>query len=78
MGQINDLKNEGQEKMLGNVEVEEVEECGNKYSEAVARYDILMDQIERKLRSFKEMENRMRQQEERRMEQMMMEMQLHM
>ena len=42
--------------MLGNVEVEEVEECGNKYLEAVARYDILMDQIERKLRSFKEME----------------------
>lgn len=34
MGQINDLKNEGQEKMLGSVEVEEVEECGNKYSEA--------------------------------------------
>ena len=56
MGQINNLKNEGQEKMLGNVEAEEVEECGNKYSEAVARYDILMDQIERKLRSFKEME----------------------
>ena len=64
--------------MLGNVEVEEVEECGNKYLEAVARYDILMDQIERKLRSFKEMEKQnATEQEERRMEQMMMEMQLH-
>lgn len=65
--------------MLGNVEVEEVEEYGNKYSEVVARYDILMDQIERKLRSFKEMEKQdATEQEERRMEQMMMEMQLHM
>ena len=50
------MKNEGQEEILGKVEVEEVEEWGNKYSEAVAKYDILMDQIESKLRSFNEME----------------------
>ena len=38
-----------------------------------------MDEIERKLRSFKEMEKQnVTQQEEKMMEQMMMEMQLHM
>ena len=45
----------------------------------MARYDIPMDEIENKLRSFKEMgKQNVTEQEERRMEQMMMEIQLHM
>ena len=56
-----------------------LEEWGNKFRDTVARYDILMDEIKTKLRSFKEMEKQdATEQEERRIEQMMMEMQLYM
>ena len=53
MGEINDLKNQGQEILLENDEVifEEVEELGNKYRDFVARYDIPIDEIESNLRS---------------------------
>ena len=53
MGEINDLKNQGQEILLENDEVifEEVEELGNKYRDLVARYDIPIDEIESNLRS---------------------------
>ena len=81
MGEINDLKNQGHEIMLENdkVSFEEVEEWGNKFLEAVARYDIPMDEIESKFRSFKEMEKEnATEQEERILERMMMELQLHM
>ena len=45
----------------------------------MARYDITMDEIESKLRSFKETEKQnATEQEEIRMERMMTEMQLHM
>ena len=76
LGVINDLKNQGQEIMLENdkVSFEEVEEWGSKYRDVVVRYNIPMDDIKSKLRSFKEMEK----QNATRMEQMMMEMQLHM
>ena len=52
-GEINDLKNQGQEILLENDEVifEEVEELGNKYRDFVARYDIPIDEIESNLRS---------------------------
>ena len=45
MGEISDLKTQEQEIMLENekVSLEEVEEWGNKYRDAVARYDIAMD-----------------------------------
>ena len=45
MGEINDLKTQEQEIMLENekVSLEKVEEWGNKYRDAVARYDIAMD-----------------------------------
>ena len=58
MREIKDLKNQGKEILLENDEVnfEEVEEWGDKYHDAVTRYHILMDEIEVKLRSFKEME----------------------
>ena len=81
MGEISDLKNQGQKIMLENNEVsfEEVEDWGNKYRDSVARYDIPMDEIENKLRSFKDMgKQNVTEQEERRMEHMMMEIQLHM
>ena len=65
--------------MLQNDKVSFEEDWGNKYPDAAVRYDIPMDEIESKLRSFKEMEKQnATEQEERRMEQMMMEMQLHM
>ena len=53
LGEINDLKNQGQEILLENDEVifEEVEELGNKYRDFVARYDIPIDEIESNLRS---------------------------
>ena len=74
---INDLENQGQEN--DEVSFEEVEEWGNKYRDTVARYDISMDEIESKLRSFKEMgKQNATEQEERRMEWMIMEIQLHM
>ena len=81
MDEIDDMKNEVQGKMLENNEVsfKEVEEWENKYREAVARYDISMGKIESKLRLFKEMEKQnATEQEERRTERMMTEMQLHM
>ena len=79
MSEINDLENQGQEMMLENdkVSFEEVEEWGNKFRDAVARHDIPMDEIESKLRSFKEMEKQnATEQSERRMELMVTEMQL--
>ena len=79
MSEINDLENQGQEMMLENdkVSFEEVEEWGNKFPDAVARHDIPMDEIESKLRSFKEMEKQnATEQGERRMELMVTEMQL--
>ena len=79
--EINDLKNQVQETMLENEEVsfEEVEDWGNKYCDAVARYDIPIGEIESTLRSFKEMEKQnATEEEERRMEGMMTEMQLNM
>ena len=73
MSEINKLKNQEQEVMLEN------DKWGNKFRDAVARYDILMDEIKTKLRSFKEMEKQdATEQEERRIEQMMMEVQLYM
>ena len=58
---------------------EEVEEWGNRFHDAVARHDIPTDEIESKLRSFKEMEKQnATEQKERRMERMMIEMELHM
>ena len=76
LGVINDLKNQGQEIMLENdkVSFEEVEEWESKYRDVVARYNIPMDDIKSKLRSFKEMEK----QNATRMEQTIVEMQLHM
>ena len=58
LGEINDLKNQGQEIMLESdkVSFEEVKEWGSKFHKAVSRYNILMDETESKLRSFKEME----------------------
>lgn len=58
LGDINNLKNLGQKIMLENDEInfEKVEEWGNKYIEAMAMYNIPMDEIESKLRYFKEME----------------------
>ena len=79
--EINDLKNQVQETMLENEEVsfEEVEDWGNKYCYAVVRYDIPIGEIESKLRSFKEMEKQnATEEEERRIEEMMTEMQLNM
>ena len=81
MGEINDSKNQRQEIMLANDEVnfEEGEEWGNEYRDTVTRYGISMDEIESKLRSFKEIEKQnTTEQEKRRMERTMMEMQLHM
>ena len=76
LGVINDLKNQGQEIMLENdkVSFEEVEEWESKYRDVVARYNIPMDDIKSKLRSFKEMEK----QNATRMEQTIVEVQLHM
>ena len=67
--------------MLGKDEVsfEEVEKWGNRYCDTVARYDSPMDETESKFRSFNEMEKQEEtEQEERRMERMIIEMQLHM
>ena len=44
----------------------------------MARFDIPMDEVKSKLRSFKEMGQNATEQEERKMERMMMEMQLYM
>ena len=45
LGEINDLKNQGQEIMLESdkVSFEEVKEWGSKFRKAVSRYNILMD-----------------------------------
>ena len=45
LGEINDLKNQGQEIMLESdkVSFEEVKEWGSKFGKAVSRYNILMD-----------------------------------
>ena len=70
MSEINDLKNQRQEIILEN----------NKVSfDALAGYEIPMGKIESKLKSFKEMEKQTAtEQQERWMERMMIEMQLHM
>ena len=70
MSEINDLKNQRQEIILEN----------NKVSfDALAGYEIPMDKIESKLKSFKEMEKQTAtEQQESWMERMMIEMQLHM
>ena len=66
---FNDFKND-------EVSYEEIEEWENKHCDALARYDILMKEIESKLNLFKKMEKQSAtEQEERRFEQtMMMEM----
>lgn len=52
LGDINNLKNLGKSRRV----FEKVEEWGNKYIEAMAMYNIPMDEIKSKLRYFKETE----------------------
>ena len=58
--EISNLKNQGQEKMLGNDEVsfEEVEEWGNKYCHGVAKYEIPIDEVESRLISYTKMQKK--------------------
>ena len=61
------------------VSFEEVKEWGNKYCDAMVRYNIPTDQIESSFRSFIEMVKKNATEEEQgTMEQMMLEMRLHM
>ena len=61
------------------VSFEEVKEWGNKYCDAMVRYNIPTDQIESSFRSFIEMEKKNATEEEQgTMEQMILEMRLHM